>query len=129
MAKCGPKVKFKVTQEMIEEIKKLSFNGATQDEMMNYFGWKKDTWHKHQKTNPEFAAAINQQIARANIFVRGQLMRLIHNLNPAAIFFYYKTHLGVTETHKIISEVSLPDFKGLDPIEASRIYQQYMKDK
>lgn len=123
------KIKYQVTPEMIEEIKKLSFNGATQDEMMNYFGWKKDTWYNRQKEHPEFAEAVKQQKAKADVFVRGQLMKLCANLNPAAIFFYHKVHLGATETHKIISqEVEIPNIKGLDPIESAKVVQEFMRN-
>lgn len=128
MAKKGPKVKFFVTDEMLAEVKSLSFKGALQCELALYYGMSKDTWYRLCNQYPELRAACNQQKAKADIFVRGKLMELVGKGNPAAIFFYHKVHLGAVEVQKIIhEEIEVPNIKGLDPIESAKVYQDFMK--
>lgn len=129
MAKMGPKKKYFVTDEMIKEVEKLSFQGALQCELWAYYGMSKDTWFRLCNSHPELREACRRQKAKADIFVRGKLMQLVSNGNPAAIFFYHKVHLGAVEVQRIIhEEVEPPKIKGLDPIESAKVYQQFMKE-
>lgn len=129
--KVGAKLRFIVTPEMIEEVKILSGRGLTQEQIYRYYGWSKNTWYDKTKEHPLLYEAIFSGKSKTISFVAGKLMELVKKGNLGAIIFYLKTqgrfseHI-LPESPPGEKDVSTLVSATLDPVEASKIYQQVM---
>ena len=129
--KRGVKPRQIVTPEMVEEVKVLSGRGLTQEQIHRYYGWSKDVWYARCKEHPELRDGFYQGKAKTISFVAGKLMELVKKGNLSAIIFYLKTQGRFSEHN--LADVPYHDGsianilpKGIDPVEASKVYQQVM---
>ena len=88
-------------------------------------GFSRVTLEKWRKEDPEFDASINGIKAKVQEYVEGQLMTLIRNNVPSAIYFWLKCKGGFRETQKLeVEQVGDIDVKAC----IEEIRQQITKD-
>lgn len=123
---------FKLTDEILQEIKLLGGHGATLDHIRIYYGVEKNKFYAIAEENPAILDAIFEGRTKTMFSVAGALMQKIKEGNVAAMMFWLKTQgrwcenhvIGLTDTPR---DKIIPSKLGTDPIEASRIYQEIMK--
>lgn len=136
MAKCAithkrEKLKFEVTEEVIHEIKALILAGMTQKQICEYYDIGYDLWLNRKYEYPELDKIVRQGKMKTTAIVAGYLLELCRDRNLTAVMFYLKTQGGWKEAKDdVIEPENKPDEKQLitvtDPIEAAKIYQQYI---
>lgn len=127
------KPKLTINDEFLAKVYKLSGQGFNNENLYDYFQVSETTWYKYKEEYPAIDQAIKDgktqflEIA-TNVMRDGVLAG-----DKAWTMFYLKTQHGFCETKNINAKVS-PGAKAdvelkittTDPIEASRIYQQFM---
>lgn len=131
----GRRSKFEVTEYILNEIMLLSQGGMKMGQIRQYYGVSKSAWaRKCQKTG--ICAAYDMGQSRGVAFSSGQLMEHVKRGNLDAIKFHLIRVGKYTENPAIIDEdgeektVAKPRTLVIDtndPIEASKIYQEFMK--
>lgn len=129
--KSGPKVRFFITPEIIEEVGVLAGRGLTNQQIHHYYGIGHAKWYQLVKQYPELDAQIRKGKAKTISYVSGKLMELVKKGNLGAIIFYLKTQARFSEGNTIADEDPEKGKPSLsltvnDPVEAAKIYQQIM---
>jgi len=123
----------KITEELIEDIKNQAERGMQQQEIAWYLGITPQRWSKLKSIYPALKNIGKKGKARGKARALAPLWTLIDKGDLGAIAFYLKTQHGWTEkkTLDIKHEISkeIPNLKDVDPIEASKIYHQFMKSE
>lgn len=128
------KRKIEVTPEFLVEVGQLAGQGMTNEHLAHYYGVAEGTWYEYKKNYPEIDEAIKDGKAKCLQIATSILWKYVLEGDKASLFFYLKTQGGMTETRNINAKVETTNDKPTtelkitttDPIEASRIYQQFM---
>lgn len=131
----GRRSNFIVTDEMLEEITKLSSCGLNQKQIRNYYGISQTSWQRKRLKCPELLVSYNQGKSKGIAFASAKLMELIKKGNFQAIKFFLETvgefneapdfeEEGQEEVKKPKSALTI---SVTDPIEAAKIYQEIMR--
>jgi len=122
-----------------EDLKKctaLAGLGLTNQQVAAYFGMGKSSFQEKIKRYPGLCAAMKKGRASRVAQVSGKLMQLIDGGNLTAIIFYLKTQGRWKEAneHTVFEDddeektvAERLEISTTDPIEASRIYQEFMR--
>lgn len=124
--------KLALTSELIREIEVFSKHFLTIDEIAYNLGVKPKEFQRFCEKNRKVTEIISAARSRTKEFVVGKLMERVNAGNVAAITFVLRTQFGFHENnHAGLTEPTrdkiIPKKLGLDPIEATRIYQEIMK--
>lgn len=126
---------FEVTDEVLDEIEKLSRQGLNQGQIHNYFGISEATWLRKRKKCPELITAYNKGKSKGVEFATSKLMEMIELRHFPATKFYLETVGGFNVIPSPLENPDDPEKKPksaltitvTDPIEAAKIYQEIMK--
>lgn len=130
--KRGRKQELEITQEVFEQVEKMAGLGSTHEEIADYYGVSKVTWHKYKKKFPDLLMRYKKGKSKIKVFVKSKLLESIKSGNLTAIIFYLKTQCGWSEKNsleienKIKSKNKIFTIDTMDAIEASKIYQSIM---
>lgn len=126
-----------IDQELVDHVRKLGGLGLTNMQISHYYGHTTEQWRIRLKRNPELDMAMKQGKAHSIKKVSSKLWEWIEKNDKASIMFYLKTQAGWRETgtseeddkldkkeKNSLASITLP----LDQEEASKIYQQIMKE-
>lgn len=128
------KRKIEVTPEFLNEVGQMAGQGFTNENLASYYGVAVGTWCEYKKNYPEIDEAIKDGKAKCLQIASSILWQQVLAGNITCLLFYLKTQHGYSETRNINAKVGSSDEKSpvelkittTDPIEASRIYQQFM---
>lgn len=126
----GPKAKFIVTEEILDEVIILAGKGLTNKQIFAYYEIENGMGYRLLKRYPELDLALRKGKAKTISYVTGKLMEQIKKGNLTAIIFYLKTQAGFSDKEgKDEEDESKPSLSITitDPVEAARIYQQIME--
>jgi len=128
----GRPLAFILTQEMLDEIQKLSSCGLNQRQIRDYYGIAHTTWQTKRRRFPEILEYFNKGKSKGTAFVANKLMELVKKGHFNAIRFYLETvgEFGTAaddEENEEKKPVSALTITVTDPIEAAKIYQEIMK--
>ncbi len=129
--KGGPKVKFKITPEVLKQIEVYASQSLTQQEMCALFKVGHTVWYERIKQHPEMATAIELGKAKIKSMYTSSLAKAAREGNVVAIKFFLATQHKWTETSKVEVTGTNAEKPALtitvnDPVEAAKIYQQIM---
>lgn len=134
MGKRGPKPP-ELPANVVEEVERLAGLGMTRQQIHYFFRMGEEAWSTYEKRRPELVTAMAYGRSRQQAKVMGKLNEAIERGNLSAICFYLKTQCRWRETDRPGEEggerAPLPVFvfRTLkDPVEASKIYQQMMRE-
>lgn len=124
----GPKFKFVITPEVLDEIRRLAGNEMTQQDMCAYFGICEDTWYDRKKQHPEMAEAIRIGKVKTKDMVVDKLLVECKSGNMQAIKFYLATRHKWLESAPPEKDQEPQDLRlgTNDPVEAAQVYQSIM---
>ena len=126
---------FEITDEVLEEIQRLSSQGMNQGQIYKYFGVSEATWTRKRKKCPELLVAYNKGKSHGVDKASKVLMELIELRHFPATKFYLET-VGEFTTAPNFEEngedsekkpKSALSITVTDPIEAAKIYQEIMR--
>jgi len=127
------KRKIEVTPEFLAEVGQLAGQGFTNENLAHYYSVAVGTWCEYKKNYPEIDEAIKDGKAKCLQIATSILWKYVLEGDKPSLFFYLKTQGGMSETRNINAKVSTNENSGVelkiattDPVEASRIYQQFM---
>jgi len=87
----GRPLAFILTQEMLDEIQKLSSCGLNQRQIRDYYGIAHTTWQTKRRRFPEILEYFNKGKSKGTAFVANKLMELVKKGHFNAIRFYLET--------------------------------------
>lgn len=130
----GRKPKLEVNEEFIKKVYKLSGQGFDNKNLYDYFQVSETTWYEYKSKYPEIERAIKDGKTQFLEIATNVMREGVLSGDKAWTMFYLKTQHGFCETKNINAKVETPGEKSTtelkittnDPIEASRIYQQFM---
>lgn len=120
--------------EFQEEMIKLGMSGLSLKECGDYYGLDPDDWAEWCEEHPITEARHSCGRARGIALAGQKLLQEINSGKINAITFYLKTQGNFTEKSIMRLEETLkvshipPPPVPKDPVEASKIYQQFMRD-
>lgn len=133
MGKRGPKPPA-LPANVVDEVARLSGLGMTRTQIHYFFRMGDDAWSTYEKKMPELVQALTWGKSQNDARVMGKLNEHIERGNLAAIMFYLKTRCRWRETDRPGEEgdrqpIPVYVFQTVkDPVEASKIYQQIMRE-
>lgn len=89
--KVGRPEKFIITDEVLEEIKKLAANHLNQEEMRHHFNVSHGTWFKKTKADKRVVEAIENGFFQTKKMVVSKFMEHVRSGNLRALMFWLKT--------------------------------------
>jgi hypothetical protein len=132
-AKTGRRVKFEITDDVIEEIKKLAANHMNQSEMRVHFGIAESTWFRKIQGNKKVQAAIDEGFFATKKFVVSKFMEHVRAGNLKALMFWLKTQGKWAEHTKAVvnpvtgaAKIVIPKTFSDDPNIAVKQYLEIM---
>ena len=128
------KPKLTIDDEFLAKVHKLSGQGFNNENLYDYFQVSETTWYKYKDEYPEIDRAIKDGKTQFLEIATNNMREGVLSGDKAWTMFYLKTQHGFSETKNINAKVdgsiekSTTELKitTTDPIEASRIYQQFM---
>lgn len=127
------KTGFKVTPEVLIEIKTLSGVGYSHQQLWERYDIAKDTWYNRLKNHPEMAHAYAKGKEEKFTLTVSKLWEKVQEGNLTAIIFVLKTQyrwsekIGIDINDDRAKENEKATLRGvIDPVEASKIYQKIM---
>ena len=128
------KRKIEVTPEFLAEVGQLAGQGFTNENLAHYYGVHASTWSDYKANYPEIDQAIKDGKARCLQIASSIMWQGVLSGDKAWTMFYLKTQHGYSETRNINAKVEEKGDKPTTelkitttcPVEASRIYQQFM---
>jgi hypothetical protein len=123
-----------INKEFLDKVYTLSGQGFNNENLYHYFQVSETTWYKYKENNPEIERAIKNGKCQFLEIATNVMREGVLSGDRAWTMFYLKTQHGFNETKNINAKVETPGEKSTtelkitttDPIEASRIYQQFM---
>lgn len=127
------KPKIDVNVEFLEKVHKLSGQGFNNENLYDYFQVSESVWYEYKRNFPQIEQAIKDGKTQFLEIASNNMRDGVIAGDKAWTMFYLKTQHGFCETKNINAKVS-PGAKAdvelkittTDPVEASRIYQQFM---
>lgn len=132
-AKLGRKREFEITDEILQQVEALGGRGLTQIQICDYFGISQFTWTNRAKETPELKLAFKRGKSKQIAKVSGKLIEQINGGSVPATIFYLKTQAGWRDEslheneHKESDAVPNMTINVNDPIEAAKLYQEFMR--
>ena len=127
------KRKIEVTPRFLEEVGQMAGQGFTNENLASYYGVHASTWSDYKANYPEIDQAIKDGKAKCLKIATDIMWQGVLSGDKAWGMFYLKTQHGYNETKNINAKVTPGANAGIelkitttDPVEASRIYQQFM---
>lgn len=128
------KRKIEVTPEFLAEVGQLAGQGFTNENLAHYYGVAVGTWCEYKKNYPEIEESIKDGKAKCLQIATSILWKYVLEGDKPSLFFYLKTQHAFSETKNVNAKIDSSNEKSTtelkitttDPIEASRIYQQFM---
>ena len=128
-----PYGKLDITDDLLKKITALAERGMSRAHVRDYLVISKRQWMKKSVHTQELEKAYLRGQAQGVAFTAGKLMELIKMGNLEAIKFYLARIAKYSEAPE--SDTNEPEIKKaekliiatLDPIEAAKIYQEFMK--
>lgn len=122
------------SREFYDEMVQLGMCGLSMKECGDYYELDPMDWVEWCEKHPLAEASYNTGRARGVALASQQLLRQIKEGKMSAIMFYLKTLGGFTE--KSVMELASttktinvpPPPMPTDPVEAAKVYAQFMKD-
>lgn len=128
----GPKPEWELTRDVIDQIKEMS-GVMTSKEMRMYFGVSKSVWYKRLAESVETRDIIKNAKPKKKWIAVNTIFTAMKNGGKeglTAAIFYLKTQERWSENKKVELTIpklpELPQNLGVDPIKASRVYQEIM---
>ena len=123
----------KVTDPMLEEVRRLASLGLTRQQIYHFFYLDEGKWSDMEKRCPMLVKAVHQGKSRQISKVAGKLNEWIEKGNLTAIIFYLKTQAGWREKDRVETTDPVTPLPAMtltvnDPVEASKIYQKVMME-
>lgn len=128
------KRKIEVTPAFLEEVGLLAGQGFTNENLAHYYGVAVGTWCEYKKNYPEIDESIKDGKAKCLQIATDVMWKGVLSGDKTWTIFYLKTQHGYSETRNINAKVEDKTEKPAVelkitttcPVEASRIYQQFM---
>jgi hypothetical protein len=127
------KPKIEVNAEFLEKVHKLSGQGFNNENLAGYFQVAVGTWCDYKKNFPQIEQAIKDGKTQFLEIATNNMREGVLAGDKAWTMFYLKTQHGFCETKNINAKVTPGANADVElkitttcPIEASRIYQQFM---
>jgi hypothetical protein len=121
---------FEITDEVLKTVEVLGGRGLTVKQICDYFGTNDCTWYQRCSEFPELKVAFKMGKSKQIAHVSGKLIEQINDGSTQATIFYLKTQAGwKEEAEEEAQEQGKPSvtFNVNDPIEAVKIYQQFVR--
>lgn len=125
--------KWIVNQKVLDKIEELSAAQFKQYEICNFFGIGHSAWYEHKKNNPAIKRAMDLGKLGSKAYVVSKFNELLEDMDPKirmkATTYFLDRKGGWKEDQSDIEDNISNDMEleeDLDPIEASKIYQDMM---
>jgi len=127
----SPKKKIEITPAFLTEVKALVNAGMTNKQLAEYYGVCEDTWYRYKSDNEELELIVRTGKMRTTAVVAGHLLKLCQQDNVPSIIFYLRTQGRWTEAKEPEDDtenkpIEKTVIKVTDPIEAAKIYEEFM---
>lgn len=126
------KLELKVTPRLLSEMSNLASLGMNMTQIYQYYGLTKEEFFELRNQHPEIHTAINRGKTKQLASVSAKLMERVAQGDIKAIQFYLSAQgwgKYANEAYKENELEEISDFKmsSTDPVEAARIYQDFIK--
>jgi hypothetical protein len=120
--------------EFYEEMMHLGMRGLSLKEAGEYYGLQPDDWKEWCEENPLTENRLNMGKAKGIALAGQVLLQQIKQGKTNAVTFYLKTQGCFTEKSTLnieeslsVTQMNAPEIP-IDPTEASKIYQEFMRN-
>jgi len=126
-----PKKKLEITPDILIEVEGLVKAGMSNKQLAEYYGVSEDTWYRYKADNEELDHVVRTAKMRTTSIIASRLVQLCLEDNVPSIIFYLKTQGRWTEAKEIEDDtqnkpIEKTVIKVTDPIEAAKIYEEFM---
>ncbi len=129
--KIKPKKKLEITQDVLIEVEGLVKAGMSNKQLAEYYGVNDATWYRYKADNEELDHIVRTAKMRTTSIIASRLVQLCLEDNVPSIIFYLRTQGRWSEAKEPEDDTQNKPtektvIKVTDPIEAAKIYEEFM---